>query len=334
MTLEQLAKLANVSTATVSRALSGKSSPRSAARQRVIRIAQELGYAPHGPASALAGGRTGIIGVVPGRGNPLRLGPWDNPVINGIIEAIAVDRGEVLLLGEPPGGMIPNAIARRSVDGVVLMTFPHERIRDWLKSRSFPCVFVDAGEIDEADSVGADDSEGIEVAVRYLASLGHRRIGYVNSRYAKGKHHGPSVIARHAAYIKAMAELGRRAPRGSELNMPLEERIEGLLSLSKDLPTALLCYDDAQAMRVIRILNEKGLRVPQDMSVVGIDDLPDDLGASCELTTVHVPSQEMGKRAIELLLARIADPDRPVEHVILPERLVVRKTTCPPSEGT
>ena len=326
MTLKRLAELANVSTATASRALSGAGSMTPSTRERIVRLAEEIGYQPYGHASALARGKSGVIGVVPGNASPLELNAWDNPVINGIIQAISTEGGEVLLVGEGAEGTVPHAIARRAVDGVILMTRVHDRIRDWLRSRRFPSVLVNAGIIEETDSVIPNDSQGVEEAIRHLVSLGHRRIGYVNTPSAAREVDIRSVTVRQAAYIKTLAEQGLQAPAGSDHHLPVEERLASLLA--NDPPTALVCFDDAVANRVIRVLEQKGRRVPQDVSVVGIDDLPDEAFALSDLTTVHVPFEEMGRRAVALLRQRMADPGRPVERLTLPERLVVRETTC------
>lgn len=325
MTLQRLAALANVSTATVSRALSGKGSLAASTRERIVRLAREIGYEPLGHGSALAKGKSGVVGVVPARAKPVELSAWDACQINGIIEGISVERGEVLLVGEGAEGSVPSAIARRSVDGVILMTRVHDRIRDWLRSRRFPCVSINTEVAEDADSVIPDDAQGVEEAIRYLGSLGHRRIGYVNTIWGQALSDIRAVGIRQLAYVRVMAELGLRAPAGSDLFAPLEERLAHLVA--NDRPTALLCFDDAVADRIIRLLGQRGLRVPEDMSVVGIDDLPGSVFNFSDLTTIHVPFREMGRRAAELMLMRVADPDRPMERVTLPERIVVRRTT-------
>ena len=329
MKQEELARLAAVSPSTVSKALSGRGALSEATRERIIRIAAELGYQPHGLASALAHGKSGFVGIVISDVEPLGLSHWHSAIISGVLKGLSAGNVELVLIGERRDAVIPRAIARRSVDGVILMIRAQERIRDWLAKRSFPCVTVDQTPLDESDSVNADDAGGVDAAIRYLASLGHRRIGYVNTFLVGSARHDPSVARRHTAYLKAMAELGLQAPPGSELNLEVEERVAGLLAT--DPPTALLCYNDEVAIKAIWTLGEKGVRVPHEMNIVGIDDLARD-PHSLILTTVHVPFHDMGQRALELLCARIADPQKRVERVELPETLVPRKTTCPIGE--
>jgi len=343
---DRIAELANVSRATVSRALSGRGPVAADTRKRILQIAKEMGYQPHGPAKALREGRAGAVAVVLGTiaGTPLDL--WDMELLSGVLECSEANAVAVTMVRQRQDGQLPPVLFSRSVDGAVLMRTPHERIREWFQNRAFPCVVANIGVVEGADSVDPNDPGGVYQAIAHLASLGHRRIGYVNtslSTYWEAHWGGEpseqrrSVQRRHTAYVTAIAEMGLEAPPRSGEARDFPDRISELFDT--DPPSALLCYNDGIALKVISILKERGLRVPQDVSVIGIDDLRHDvLGAGFDeggsgpefdsLTTVHVPFREMGRTACELLLARVADPARPVERLELPERLIIRGTTA------
>ena len=130
------------------------------------------------------------------------------------------------------------------------------------------------------------------------------------------------------AYFKVMAEMGLRAPRGSEVIVPVEARIASLFDAGA--PTALVCYDDLVAFMVIRALSARGSRVPGDVSVMGIDDMEFCIMSNPRLTSVAVPFKEMGCEAARLLVERLDHPGLPAQEVVLPEDVVVRDSTAPP----
>lgn len=336
----RIAELANVSRATVSRALSGRGPVSPDTRERMIRIARDVGYQPHGPAKALREGRTGAIAAVLGTTRGHALDVWDREFLSGVMECCETKAIVATLIRQSDDGEFPSLFFGRSVDGALLMRTPHEGIRQWSQQRAFPCVVLNVGPVEGIDSVYPDDSSGVYTAVSHLASLGHRRIGYVNTNratYWEGSATDPrySVQKRHTAYLRAIAEMGLEAPAGSDQSAEFADRVADLFA--NDPPSALLCYNDGIALVVMALLRERGLRVPDDVSVIGIDDLRADVLGFGEargyadtgrLTTVHVPFREMGSQGAELLLARIDNPDRPAQRLELPETLVVRQTTA------
>lgn len=343
MKLQQvrIAELANVSRATVSRALSGRGSVSPDTRERIVRIARDVGYQPHGPAKALREGRTGTIAVVLGTTRGSALDVWDMEFLSGVLECCEAKGIAATLVRQARDGEFPSMLFGRSVDGALLMRTPHEGVRRWFEERAFPCVVLNVGPVEGVDSVFPGDARGVYEAVSHLASLGHRRIGFVNTNratYWEGTAPGPrySVQKRHTAYLRAIAEMGLEAPPGSDRSAEFADRVTELFA--ERPPTALLCYNDGIALVVMALLRERGLDVPRDVSVVGIDDLRADVLGFGEtrgyadtgrLTTVHVPFRDMGRTGAELLIARVSDPDRPFQQVELPEKLVVRQTTAP-----
>ena len=327
--LEQIAKIAGVSAKTVSKALREVQGVAPVTRERVRRIARDLGYEPYGPASAVRSGKVGLIGVLPPLNAEYWLGPWVTLMLGGFWKGAVAGGMQVVLLGsEGEQKGVPSMVARRFVEGAAFLARADDRVVEWMASRRMPVVTVDNAPDGGTDTVYPDDAGGIRAAIEHLVALGHKRIAYVNSPAFPGVSHQFSIGLRQNSYLKVMAELGLRAPAGSERNSPVEERVGALLA--NERPTALLCYDDHDAMQTIRALHERGLRVPEDISVVGIDDLEQCLLSSPRLTTVHVPFREMGERAAELLLQRLKRPNLEPWHVTLPEHLVVRDSTAPP----
>jgi len=323
---QQIAKLARVSRATVSKALSGSAEVSPATRERIVGIAESARYEPHGAARTLASGRTGLIGFVPLRTGNVRIDMWAAAVIEGFSAALSGGGMDLVFVSENTRFGVPKMVAQRSVDGVVIITHPHERLLESIKSHSIPCVAANLGQVEGIDVVNSDSEGGVRLAVEHLASLGHRRIAYVNTPDVD-RFHRATVEDRLHAFLKAAAEMGLTAAPGGQRHCDVRERVEILHGANP--PTALLCYSDIVAMFVIQALHARGLRVPEDVSVVGIDDLADARHSTPPLTSVHVPFVEMGRRAGELLLARIAEPERPFESVELPEELVVRESTGP-----
>ena len=332
MSLKQIAEIAGVSVPAVSAALRGKRNVSATTRERIVRIARDLGYEPHGPARALAKGKVGAIGVMPTQVSRYSVGAWDALVLHGFWQRIAATDMHLVMLSAQNDRAIPKMVTQRSVDGAAFFTRPHEKSLEWMRSRGMPVITVNVGFEDEVDAVCADDEGGIRAAIDHLASLGHERIAYVNTHEERTARIHSSVRVRQNAYLKAMAERDIRACAGSEMICPAQEKVAWLLK--NDSPTALIGFDDAIVLQAMQALHRLGLRVPEDMSVVGIDDMEMCLLSYPMLTTVHVPFVEMGARAAELLLERLENPDLDVRRDTLPERVVVRESTAPPPEVT
>ena len=329
MSLADIARLADVSKATVSLALSGDPRVKKETRERIEELARLAGYRAHGPARALARGKTGVIGYVPSH-LETTLDPYNAGVLTGLARFLDRRQAEVMLLVDYRPGEVPRAIRERFVDGAVVSILPHPELMKILERYNTPIVVVNMGPIEGVDGVDADDRRGIHCAIDHLVSLGHRRIGYVNPAPWKGRRH-VAMDRRVDAYRKAMVERGLVATPDVDESPPISDRVD--LLLDRDRATAAVCFDDYVALEVIRELYARGRNIPDDMSVVGVDDLPLVAEyAAPPLTTVKVPFEGMGEAAGELLLRRLEDPDRECEHVVLKEELIVRGSTAPPKE--
>lgn len=327
MKLEEIARLAGVSLSTVSYALSGKGNVSADTRGRVREIAEKCGYRPHGPAQSLSTGKTSLVGIASALLEGVPISFSESQVLAGLAQVLSGEGLSVVLFSEEAREGVPKTLAQQTVGGAVFLTRPRPLLAQWLRSRSVPCVAVNLERIEAMDIVRPDDDGGVHQAVEHLAQLGHRRIAYVNTFLPSVKGHPTSIEARQTAFLKTTAERDMIAAAGTQSHWDVTERI-GMLIADDSPPTAFLCYNDHVAALVIDDLHQRGLRVPQDASVLGVDDIVADR-TSPPLTSVSVPWTQMGHRAGELLLARVAAPDRPFEDIELPERLVIRRSTGP-----
>ncbi|MGW1059251.1 LacI family DNA-binding transcriptional regulator [Micromonospora rubida] len=350
--IDDVARLAGVSTATVSRALRGLPTVSAATRRRVLAAAEQLQYAVSPNASRLAGGRTATVAVVV---------PWITRWFFGtVVEAVEDtlhESGYDLLLYNLGGRerlrkrvLRPSSLNKR-VDGVMLVA-THLRPAELsaLAALDLPGVTISSGsEVPGWPCVRIDDMAAARTATRHLLDLGHRRIAHLSG--------DPDELAftthrdRRRGYQEALREAGI-VPSPS-LDLETQFTIDGGSRATAELlargepPTAIFAACDEMAMGAMRALRDAGLRVPQDVSVIGIDD--HDLSGVLGLSTVSQPAAEQGRLAARILLdplrgralpapvrrtvpgqlgRRPADPAS--EPVILPTRLVVRDSTAPP----
>ena len=330
-TMEDVAERASVSRALVSLAMNG--SPRVSVEKRraVLRAAQELGYRPNLIARILAQQRTHTLGVLV---DDLR-NPFFGEVVDGI-EAAAADHGlRVLIL---------NGRRDRQRELAAVETFLQFRVEgmalvgarigdDDLASVgvSAPCVVVASGTVHPGvDTVGTDGRRGAELAVEHLAALGHRRIVHLDGAA------NVSAAERRAGYRAGMRAAGLGdlidvRPAGDDEADALAV-VDALLA-ENEPPTAIFAFNDLLAAGALDRLDDAGLAVPGDISLVGFDNTFISALRHFSLTTINQPTLSMGRLAVTTLVERISDgPGEPIRHTLQPE-LVVRGTTGPPPEG-
>ena len=309
-TMKDIAAAAGVSQSTVSRVLSG--TPflvpiASTTRERVLGVARDLGFRPNPLAQALRGARTMLLGVI--------VGDITDPFYAGVIEAIsAAARANAynVVLGHAHGR--PNeAIELRTVletrhcDAIILlgdMSGQPGMVAELGEAR-VPTVSLGRGvrHDDGMPSVDVDNESGIFAAMEYLVSLGHERIAHIG---------GPSIgdfPARRAAYVDFMTRHGLRVRRGYNVRTSNDAfggttGMEGLLALTVR-PTAVVAATDLVAIGAMHAAHLAGVRVPQDVSVVGFDDLPIAAYTVPALTTVHMPIVEMAAIAVREAIVQV-----------------------------
>ncbi|MCL1871442.1 MAG: LacI family transcriptional regulator [Promicromonosporaceae bacterium] len=326
VTITDVARAAGVSVATVSKVINGRYGVAPATSERVLEVVEQLGYETSLVASSLRRGRTDVIGIL-----LAGFDPFATELLKGISTA-AIGKGYELLAYS---GAISddNAVGweRRSLsrlggtlfDGAIILT-PTIAV----PPSSVPVVAVDPHTgTGNASTIESDNVGGARAATRHLIELGHTRIAHV-----RGRTDLESAGLRERGYRDSLAEAG--IPYDPELVRDGGYRAAWTLDAARELltlpdrPTAVFAANDLSAFGVLEVANELGLRVPQDLSIVGFDDIPEAASATPRLTTVAQPLQEMGARAVSMLLALLEG--RPAEaHVRLPSRLVVRKSTAP-----
>lgn len=335
ITIFEVASQAGVSYGTVSRVLNNDPHVRLETRERVSRVIQDLGYVVNRQARSLAGGKTQIIGIlVPDLGTG-----YIGEIIQGIDTELQLAGYDLMLYTTHRTPVLEAdyvaSLAQGMVDGLILVLprNPEDYIGK-LEARHFPFVLVDHQGIgNECPAVGAANWQGAYNATEYLIQLGHTRIGFITGWMDLG-----TAVDRLEGYKAAL--WAYHIPFFEELvEQSTFHQLDGyksameLLSLP-DLPTAIFASNDVMAFGAMDAIREQGKRIPEDISVVGFDDIPEASIIHPALTTVRQPLRSMGSVATQLLLDLLKDPSLPSKRIELPTGLVVRDSCQPPKSTT
>jgi LacI family transcriptional regulator len=333
VSIRDVAKRAAVSIATVSRAVNGITSVDPELAKRVWKAVEEVGYVPNPQARALVSGRSRMLGLI--------VSEITNPFFPELVqefENLAVAQGYEVMIGSTNYDpvrteLLIRRMLQRNVDGVAVMTFGiEEDLIKKLVESEFPLVFVDAGpKLPNIRVLKVNYGEGIREAVQHLAALGHRTIAFIS---------GPlrlrSAVLRRDAFLTSMAELGLKAPAGHivEGDHTMEGGIAAIerLVAHAQLPTAIVCSNDMTAIGVLHGLYRTTHKVPDDISVVGFDDIHLAQFMLPPLTTVQMSCKHLAAAAVQALRAGI-EPDHPragQKEWPIPTHLVVRQTSAFP----
>ena len=341
--LRDVARAAGVSHGTASNVFSRPELVREELRERVRAVAKQLGYSGPSPMGRLLrAGKVNAIGIA--AAEPLSYffhDPWMRRLLTDVA-AICNERGAGLALVSIAGGHpLSWGIDTALVDGFLLRRGGRELLSEMMQRRGLPFVALslDASEPD-VPAVGIDDFGGGYAAARHLVDLGHRRVAVLG--LVLGDAPGPiapdqvrstpsvNVRERARGYWAALAEVGVPevdvpvlAVRSDGMNVG--EALALVFRAGRPLPTAILAMSDRVALKAMAWLAEQGLRVPEDVSVVGFDDIPEAAAARPPLTTVAQPYRRIAERAV----AAILDGDMPQGAEVLPVSLVARDSTGP-----
>jgi LacI family transcriptional regulator, galactose operon repressor len=326
--MADVAVRAGVSLGTVSNYFNRPEKVSAERRRRVEAAVDELGFVPSGLARALARGHQQVVALV-----VLDLNnPYFSVAARGMEDRLAP---EGIMLTVSSSDEDPNRekacirlLEEHSVAGVVVTPAgPSLRFLERLRSRGTPTVLL--GRRAPADegwcAVSGDDAVGGALVARHLLELGHQRITYLNG---VGATRGTNP--RREAVRSSVEAAGAKFSEILAPNMTIlgGERGAELLLETGERPTALVCANDLLALGALRVLEREGLRVPEDMALVGYDDVDFAQSLSVPLTTVHHDKYQIGQQAAELLLAELGDESHEHREVLLTPELVVRESTA------
>ncbi len=332
VSIKDIARAAGVSHSTVSRALRNSPLVNAETAAYIRRLAQEMGYTPNTVAQSLVTQRTHTIGLVV----TSIADPFIVRIVEGI-EDLATREGYSVFLSSShadPGREIAvvETFHRRRVDGVIVLASRVGSLyAERLQELGVPIVLINnQADVEYVYSVSVDDEQGARLAVRHLIELGHQRIGYVGCHFRP-----PSNRRRLEGYRQELSQAGY--PYVPELVVhprsfsDVENGRAALAPLVEAGATAVFCYNDRIAIGLMTAARERGIRIPEELSVVGFDNIEASWFVTPPLTTVDQPRFEMGRQAMQMVLTLLAGGD--VNDRIFPCQLIVRDSTGPVRRG-
>ncbi|MEZ2346895.1 LacI family DNA-binding transcriptional regulator [Terriglobus sp. RCC_193] len=326
--IRTVATAAGVSVATVSRVMNKVPTVDAQLSKKVWEAVQRLGYVPNTQARALVSGRSRLLGVI--------ISDITNPFFPELIQGFedkAIDVGYEALIGSTNYDLqrMEQCVQRmleRQVEGVAVMTFGIEQpILERLSSEGIPMVFIDVAPRKKNISIiHVNYDQGIREAVQHLAALGHRRIGYIT-----GPHLLHSANARLDAFLSAAERVGIRVPEscifhGDHTSEGGSRGVEHLLSI-KQPPTAIMCSNDVSALGAMHAISRAGLSIPDDISLIGFDDIKLTEYVLPPLTTIRMSGRDIAASAVYALLNPGTAPKQ------VETSLIVRQTTGVPPKA-
>lgn len=334
--IKDVAKLAGVSIATVSRCVNDPERVRPGTRERVQKAIRETGYSPNTLAQSFRRGKTQVIMVVlPSVGDP-----FFTDVMRGI-RAVASENGYSLLINETQfntmtADEIGSMVVSRQADGIVLLASLSPfgtRVLSATSHRALPMVIGCETITDELASypgIHIDNIAAARQATNYLLELGHERIAFIF-----GEHKTLLTRDRENGYREAMTHSNKVIDSGWVVEGKLT--IQGAIAATDKLlkhpkcPTAIFCANDEMAMGCLHAVKSAGLRVPEDISVIGFDDNRYAKITDPPLTTVAQPARQIGERVMQRLLREIENGrSKDAEPEIVPHELIIRASAAPP----
>ena len=327
MNIREVARLAKVSTATVSRTINGSDKVTPKTKERVQRAIEELKFYPNTWARALGSGRSSLYGLI--------ISDITNPFFPELVksfEDIAVQHGQDVLVANTnyDPARIELCVTRmlqRKVDGVAIMTSEMDaRLITEFQSREIPLVFLDTGKAEALTSnIVVDYAAGVDAAVEHIVNLGHTKIAFIS-----GPMNLRSARVRREAFAGCLERRGIGAGLTEEGNHQVDGGHQAMARMleRKERPTAVLASNDMTAIGALGAIHERGLRVPEDISIVGFDDIQISAFTQPALTTVRLSRDEIARVAFRALYSIRQDGGKGAEYAVRPT-LVVRKSTGP-----
>lgn len=327
ITIKDIAKLANVSQSTVSKALNDRPDVGLETKEHILRIAEQHNFLPNASGKALKQKLTENIGVIFRRDdNPLSSNPFYSRVLEGIEAELAFNDYNLMLhlIPEQKLPVLPKMVRKKQVDAVVLVGIKHEEFVRQLQLANVPVILVDPKtDIPNCSQVLIDNENGAFLATQHLIRNGHKKIGFISGDLSRF-----SFKQRFNGYLKALKYHG----------IPVEENliraggVEAGYDLTRSLlmsdsrPTAIFAANDINAIYGYKAINEFDLQIPEDISVVGFDDIDLSKMAAPPLTTVRVYKEELGSVAVRNLRQMIHEKSTACTTTIIPVRFIQRES--------
>ncbi len=325
MTIKEFAKLAHVSQSTVSKALNDRPDVSPETKSKIIELAKKYNFVPNAFGKGLKKQVTENIGVIFCREQqPLSGNPFYSRVLEGIEAELAVKKFSLILqlIPEPEQNGLPKMVRQQQVDGLILVGIFKEQFVNTILHNNIPVVMVDPKfSVDDCCQILIDNEQGAFTATNYLIQRGHRRIGFISGDLER-----MSFRQRLQGYKRAIQENGILVDQKLIETGGLEqgyEHVRRLLSL-KDRPTAIFAANDINAIHGYKAIQEFNLKIPDDISVIGFDDIDLAKYANPSLTTIRVYKEELGSIGVRILLQLINGEITTPMKTVLPTKLIER----------
>jgi len=325
--IKDLARMAGCSISTVSKALNGKPDVSKETRNRILKIAEAYNFVPNAFGKGLKRKCTENVGVIFCREErPLSGNPFYSKVLEGIEAELAINNYNLILYlpAKEEIAKLPKMLREKQVDGVILVGVFDQVFVERVKIMHIPAVLVDPKIfIGDLNQVLIDNEDGAFKATQYLISKGHTRIGFISGDLDR-----MSFSQRYKGYQKALTY--NKIEYDDQLIQTggLEKGYEHVVQLMKlkDRPTAIFSTNDLNVIYGYKAINEMGLKIPDDVSIVGFDDIELAKMSSPPLTTVRVYKEELGSIAVRHLLEGINDQYKKPMTTIVPTKLIERES--------
>jgi LacI family transcriptional regulator len=328
-TIYDVAKLAGVSISTISRVLNSPDKVNSETHKRVMNAIDRLGFVPRAEARAHAMQNTNRIGVL----TPFFTAPSFVQRFRGVASALSKANYELVIYPvdsiDHLQGYISSIPLMRNIDGLIIMSLAlGDQDAQRLSNNGMETVLIEYSH-PKLNSIVIDDEHGGQLAAEHLIAKGHKTFAFLGDIEPPEKYAIHPVKSRLTGFKQALQDAGlslstsltRPASYNQEDSRQAARELLGLLSP----PSAIFVGSDIQALSVLQAARQMKIKVPEDLAVIGFDDI--DVAEHVDLTTVRQHLDESGRLAAEILLARINEPNRPLQHINLPLNLIERLTT-------
>jgi DNA-binding LacI/PurR family transcriptional regulator len=328
-TIYDVAKLAGVSISTISRVLNSPDKVNAETHKRVMNAIDRLGFIPRAEARAHALQSTNRIGVL----TPFFTAPSFVQRFRGVASALSKANYELVIYPvdsiDHLQGYISSIPLMRNIDGLVIMSLAlGDQDAQRLSNNGMETVLIEHSH-PKLNSILIDDERGGQMVAEYLIKKGHKTFGFLGDIEPPEKFAIHPVKSRLAGFKQTLQDAGLSLPKICIRSTPYsqEETRQAayeLLGMSKP-PSAVFVASDIQALSAMKVARQLGIKIPDDIAIIGFDDI--DVAEHVDLTTIRQHLDESGRLAAEILLARIREHDRPLQHINLPLKLIERMTT-------